>query len=256
MKSIGVEIKKVVDESYSIDIGYDLMDKLIDDLKKGMILKVHKYAIITDDKVKALYGDFLLDKLLNEGFNVQIFSFPNGEINKTRETKAKIEDEMLEAGYRKDSCIISLGGGVVTDLAGFLASTYCRGIPFINYATTFLAAADAAIGGKTAVDTQKATNMIGVIQQPRKVYIDLKTWETLEKKELQNGLSETIKHACISDYDFFEFLEKNIKLLKNCNGKILENLKVLEYICEKNIEIKYKVVTADENEEGLREVLQ
>lgn len=255
MKRYEVQIKKIVDESYSIDIGYDLIDRLIGDLKAKMIPKVFKYAIITDENVKILYANLLENKMIEAGFNVKVFSIPSGEKYKTREMKAKIEDEMLEAGYRKDSCIIAMGGGVVTDLAGFLAATFCRGIPFINYATTFLAAADAAIGGKTAVDTSKATNMIGLIIQPQKVYIDLKTWETLPNKEIQNGLAETIKHACIADYEFFEFLESNICTIKECNRNIVEQQKYLEYICEKNLEIKYNVVVKDEHEQGLREIL-
>ena len=255
MKRYEVQIKKIVDESYSIDIGYDLIDRLIGDLKAKLIPKVFKYAIITDENVKILYANLLEKKMIEAGFNVKVFSIPSGEKYKTREMKAKIEDEMLEAGYRKDSCIIAMGGGVVTDLAGFLAATFCRGIPFINYATTFLAAADAAIGGKTAVDTSKATNMIGLIIQPQKVYIDLKTWETLPNKEIQNGLAETIKHACIADYEFFEFLESNICTIKECNRNIVEQQKYLEYICEKNLEIKYNVVVKDEHEQGLREIL-
>ena len=103
---------------------------------------------------------------------------------------------MLEKGYRRDCCILAVGGGVVTDLAGFVAGTYGRGVPFINYATSLLAAADASVGGKTAVDTPLATNLIGLINQPQKVYLDLDTWKTLPEREIYSGLAETIKHAC------------------------------------------------------------
>ena len=91
---------------------------------------------------------------------------------------------MLEKGYRRDCCILAVGGGVVTDLAGFVAGTYGRGVPFINYATSLLAAADASVGGKTAVDTPLATNLIGLINQPQKVYLDLDTWKTLPEREI------------------------------------------------------------------------
>lgn len=96
----------------------------------------------------------------------------------------------------RDCCILAVGGGVVTDLAGFVAGTYGRGVPFINYATSLLAAADASVGGKTAVDTPLATNLIGLINQPQKVYLDLDTWKTLPEREIYSGLAETIKHAC------------------------------------------------------------
>ena len=255
MQTINVKIEKVINNSYEIEIGYDMFEKLVDDIKHKIVPNVYRYAIITDSNVAALYGYRLFELMKKQGFNVDIYSIPAGEKSKTRENTAEIEDKMLEAGFRKDSCIIALGGGVVTDLAGFLAATYCRGIPVINYATTFLAAADASIGGKTAVDTPLATNMIGLIVQPQKVYIDLKTWETLDDAQIENGLSETIKHACIADADFFEYLNANIDVIKERGRSDKRYIDMLEYICRKNIEIKYNVVTQDEQEDGLREVL-
>ena len=255
MQTINVKIEKVINNSYEIEIGYDMFEKLVDDIKHKIVPNVYRYAIITDSNVAALYGYRLFELMKKQGFNVDIYSISAGEKSKTRENKAEIEDKMLEAGFRKDSCIIALGGGVVTDLAGFLAATYCRGIPVINYATTFLAAADASIGGKTAVDTPLATNMIGLIVQPQKVYIDLKTWETLDDAQIENGLSETIKHACIADADFFEYLNANIDVIKERGRSDKRYIDMLEYICRKNIEIKYNVVTQDEQEDGLREVL-
>lgn len=255
MQTINVKIEKVINNSYEIEIGYDMFEKLVDDIKHKIVPNVYRYAIITDSNVAALYGYRLFELMKKQGFNVDIYIIPAGEKSKTRENKAEIEDKMLEAGFRKDSCIIALGGGVVTDLAGFLAATYCRGIPVINYATTLLAAADASIGGKTAVDTPLATNMIGLIVQPQKVYIDLKTWETLDDAQIENGLSETIKHACIADADFFEYLNANIDVIKERGRSDKRYIDMLEYICRKNIEIKYNVVTQDEQEDGLREVL-
>ena len=129
--------------------------------------------------------------------------------SKVRKTKEEIEDAMLAKGYRRDCCVIAVGGGVVTDLAGFLAGTFGRGVPVIHYATTLLAAADASIGGKTAVDTDLATNLIGLIYQPKKVYVDIDAWKTLPKRHLINGLAETIKHACLADYELFTYLEEH-----------------------------------------------
>ena len=156
---------------------------------------------------------------------------------------------MLSKGYRRDCCVLAVGGGVVTDLAGFLAGTYGRGVPFINYATTLLAAADASVGGKTAVDTPLATNLIGLFNQPQKVYLDIEAWSTLPERQVYSGMAETIKHACLADKAFFDFLDANM-------DKILANDKeACEYIAEKNCQIKYNVVMKDERESGLREVL-
>ena len=138
MAVFNVELKKVVDDSYEIEIGYELVERLIEDLKKGLVGKITKFAIITDSIVEELYAGKLLAKLVEAEFTGDIFVFPEGEKSKTRETKAMIEDAMLAKGYRRDCCIIAIGGGVVTDLAGFLAGTYGRGVPFINFSTTLL----------------------------------------------------------------------------------------------------------------------
>jgi len=244
-----VELKKVVDDSYDIEIGYDLINKLVTDIEKGLVGKIRKFAVITDTNVSELYAKPICEKLIRAGYEVDMFVFAAGEKSKTRETKAGIEDAMLEKGYRRDCCIIAVGGGVVTDLSGFVAGTYGRGVPFINYATTLLAAADASVGGKTAVDTPMATNLIGLFNQPEKVYIDIASWATLPEREMKSGMAETIKHACIASEDMFEFLEENMANIMNFSPF------ACEYIAENNCRIKYKVVMQDEREAGLREVL-
>jgi 3-dehydroquinate synthase len=249
MAVFNVELKKVVDDSYEIEIGYELVERLIEDLKKGLVGKITKFAIITDSIVEELYAGKLLAKLVEAGFTGDMFVFPEGEKSKTRETKAMIEDAMLAKGYRRDCCIIAIGGGVVTDLAGFLAGTYGRGVPFINYSTTLLSAADASVGGKTAVDTPLATNLIGLFNQPKKVYIDIATWSTLPKRQIYSGLAETIKHACLADREFFEYLREHI------DDIIVGDKNACEHIAHKNCNIKYQVVMKDERESGLREIL-
>jgi len=249
-----VELKKVVDDSYDIEVGRNLFDTLIKDLKGSLGEGISRYAIITDSNVRKLYGEKLYERLVNEGFIVDLISFSAGEESKVRATKEMIEDEMLAKGHRRDSCIIAIGGGVVTDLAGFVAGTFGRGIPFINYSTTILGSADASVGGKTAVDTPLATNLIGLIYQPKKVYIDLASWETLPKEQISNGLAETIKHACLADKSFFEFLEANIEKLLEPNG-IHNHPEICEHIAEKNCKIKYEVVKQDEREANLRQIL-
>ncbi len=249
MSTFNVELKKVVDDSYDIEIGFELMDKLICDLKNGLVGKLRKFAVITDSIVKDLYADKIYNMLLKEGYQADLFVFEAGERQKTRKTKEEIEDAMLAKGYRRDCCIIAIGGGVVTDLAGFIAGTYGRGIPFINYATTLLAAADASVGGKTAVDTPLATNLIGLFNQPEKVYLDIATWKTLPERQIISGMAETIKHACLASRSFFDYLNDNMDNLLRVEKE------ACEHIAEENCKVKYEVVMKDELESGLREVL-
>ena len=175
---------------------------------------------------------------------MDLFVFPAGEKSKSRESKAKIEDAMLKKGYRRDCCIIAVGGGVVTDLSGFIAGTYGRGVPFINFATTLLAAADASVGGKTAIDTPLATNTIGLFNQPQKVYIDIAAWKTLPQRQMASGMAETIKHACLGSEDMFEFIEENLDDIYSFKKF------ACEYIAENNCRINYNVVMKHEREAG------
>lgn len=145
--------------------------------------------------------------------------------------------------------IIAVGGGVVTDLAGFVAGTFGRGIPFINYATTLLAAADASVGGKTAVDTPLATNLIGLFNQPQKVYLDIATWKTLPQRQLASGMAETIKHACMASSDLFTFLEEHMDDIMHVN-KVHVNI-LQKKIARSNIMLLKKM----RKKAGLREIL-
>ena len=249
MSTFYVDLKKTVDDSYEIEVGRSLAGKLAEDLKRGVAGGSRRFALITDSNVEKLYAEPIRDRLFEAGLEGEIFSFPAGEKSKTRETKAELEDRMLAAGYRRDCFVLAVGGGVVSDLAGILAGTYGRGVPFINYATTLLAAADASVGGKTAVDTPLATNLIGLFNQPKKVYIDIDCWSTLPAREISSGLAETVKHACLADKAFFEYLEEHM------DGILQNEPKACEFMARRNCEIKYRVVMKDEREAGLREVL-
>lgn len=249
MGVFNVELKKVVDDSYEIEIGFGLEDKLLSDIRNGLVGGISKFAVVTDTNVKELYADNIINKLVDAGYKADLFVFEAGELSKTRKTKELVEDAMLEKGYRRDCCIIAVGGGVVTDLAGFVAGTFGRGVPFINYATTLLAAADASVGGKTAVDTPLATNLIGLFNQPKKVYIDIATWRTLPDRQIASGLAETIKHACIANEEFFAYIEAHIEEI------LAIDKDACEHIANENCKIKYNVVMKDERESGLREIL-
>ena len=244
-----VELKKVVDDSYEIETGFELENKLIKDIQSGLVGTIKKFAIVTDSIVKDLYAKKIYDRFGEAGYQADLFVFAAGEKNKTRKTKEEIEDAMLEKGYRRDCCIIAVGGGVVSDLAGFVAGTYGRGVPFINYSTTLLSAADASVGGKTAVDTPLATNLIGLFNQPKKVYLDIATWKTLPKNQIASGLAETIKHACLANSSFFDYLKLHI------DDIFANDQAACSHIAEENCKIKYQVVMKDERESGLREVL-
>lgn len=249
MQNFRVQLKKVVDDSYDVRIGHQLIPELVQDMKKGLAGSCHKFAVVTDSNVRDLYAAPIVEALEKAGLQAELFVFPAGEKSKVRKTKEEIEDAMLAKGFRRDCCIVAVGGGVVSDLAGFVAGTFGRGVPFVNYATTLLAAADASIGGKTAVDTELATNLIGLIYQPKKVYVDIDTWKTLPKEHLINGLAETVKHACLADAAFFDYLEEHVDDVLNGVPEACET------ICEKNCNVKYQVVMKDEREKSLREIL-
>lgn len=249
MSTFNVELKRVVDDTYEIEIGFGLQDKLIEDLKNGLVGKIKKFAVVTDSIVKDLYAESILKKIQEAGYQADLFVFEAGEKSKTRKTKEQVEDAMLEKGYRRDCCIIAVGGGVVTDLAGFVAGTYGRGVPFINYATTLLAAADASVGGKTAVDTPLATNLIGLFNQPEKVYLDIAAWKTLPERQVYSGLAESIKHGCLASKKYFDYLDEHMEEILAIDPVCCE------HIANENCRIKYQVVMKDERESGLREIL-
>lgn len=208
-----------------------------------------KIAIITDDQVAPLYGKPFQDTLLKHGLNVHLFVFPHGEQSKTRATKEALENQLLEKNFGRDSCLIALGGGVATDLGGYVAATYCRGIPLIMAPTSLLGMVDASIGGKTGVNTPYGKNMIGCIYQPKKIWIDPLTLRSLPKKELSCGIVETIKHGLIADASFFDYLEEHVEDVRLLHDAILEK------VILKSCQIKQAIVTQDERENGMRRLL-
>ncbi len=188
-----------------------------------------RYAIVTDHTVAALYGQ---DAVRYLGPSTQLFSFPPGEKSKTRATKEWLENAMLEAGYNRETTVVGLGGGVVTDMAGFLASTFYRGVPLILIPTTLMAMVDSALGGKNGVNTELGKNQIGTIYQPKQVIFDRRFLATLPASEWRNGLSEVIKHGLIA------------------NPLLLETFDVYEAA-----EVKRRIIAADIYDKGKRRLL-
>lgn len=178
-----------------IQIGYHLMDHIAADLTRN-INNVSNYVIITDTQLAPLYLDALYQSIqshLKSSQRLLTRILPCGEQSKSRAVKASIEDFLLDQKCTRDTCLIALGGGVMGDLVGFVASTFMRGVPFIQIPTTLLAMVDSSIGGKTAIDTLHGKNLIGTFWQPKRIYMNLSVLETLPKREMANGMAEVIK---------------------------------------------------------------
>lgn len=174
-----------------------------------------KIAIIADAFIAQLYGIDLAKRL-----NAKLFTIPSGEEAKTRKTCEKIEDELLQAGFGKTSVLIALGGGATTDAVGFIASIYLRGVSLILIPTTLLAMVDAAIGGKTAIDTPFGKNLLGTTYHPKAVLIDLQLLEKLPEKEWKNGLAEVWKLALIYDKKIWKQREEKEIFIEAIKAKV------------------------------------
>ncbi|MEI8365677.1 MAG: 3-dehydroquinate synthase [Parachlamydiaceae bacterium] len=230
---------------YEIEIGSGILNHQAQYLQT----LASRFALITDDRVAQLYGKQLHKTLSSSGLESHLFSFEHGEQNKTRATKEHLENQLFEKGLGRDTCVIAVGGGVVTDIAGYIAATYCRGIPLVMIPTSLLGMVDASIGGKTGVNVPHGKNMLGCIYQPKKVIIDICTLASLPKKEIAIGVVEMIKHGLIADCTLFEYLETHSRQLLDLNSDVLEKA-IFE-----NCRIKKEIVEQDEKGEGKRHLL-
>jgi 3-dehydroquinate synthase len=202
-----------------------------------------RFALFCNEQIAALHGNKWALQLQNQGLNIALFTFPAGEREKSRERKAQLEDLLFSEQLGSDTCMIALGGGVTTDLVGFLASTYCRGVPLVFVPTTLLAMVDAAIGGKTGINTRFGKNLLGTYYPADKIFIDTSLLSSLPQDEWTNGLAEVIKYACIRSPTLFA-------TLKVWRPEELDN------VVEESILIKMGVVEKDCDEKaGLRRIL-
>ncbi len=236
-----------ISTTYSIKIREQLLQNPEEILELG--LAKSKFAIIADQTVAALYASPLSQWLCDNGIINQIITFPAGESFKTRAIKEQMEDQLFFNGFGRDSVIVALGGGVVTDLGGYLAATYCRGIPLIMMPTSLLAMVDAGIGGKVGINVPFGKNMLGSIYQPRLVLIDSSSLKSLPKKEIQNGFVEMIKHGLVADSHYFNFLEDNADELIQLDSQLIQ--KAIYQSCL----IKKGIVERDEREDNRRRIL-
>ncbi|MBS4168956.1 3-dehydroquinate synthase [Parachlamydia sp. AcF125] len=230
---------------YEIKIGRHILN----DLSKFLKPFGHKFALIADTITGPLYGEKIKEMLLKEGLEASLFTFPSGEAYKTRATKENLENQLFEKGLGRDTCLLAVGGGVVTDLAGFIAATYCRGIPLVMLPTTLLGMVDASIGGKTGVNTPRGKNLVGCIYQPQLVIMDVSTLGSLSREEIKNGAVEMIKHGLIADASYFSYLALHSDRLLALESAILQ--KAIYESCR----IKKEMVEQDEKERGKRHLL-
>ncbi len=227
-----------------------LGDGLLGDLGKIVTERIpaHRYAVISDSNVAPRYGD-LIQQQLGRTHNCSLFEFPAGEQNKTRKTWATLTDDMLSAGFGRDCAVVALGGGVVGDMAGFVASTFLRGVPYIQIPTSLLAMIDSSVGGKTGVDTRHGKNLVGTFCQPTLVVADVSTLATLPPRHVSAGAAEAIKHGAISDTAYFGWLSGNSERVLALDADALTQL------VHRSVQIKSSVVAKDERELGLRAIL-
>ena len=214
------------------------------------VAPAHRYAIITDANVGPLYAG-QVKKAFNRD-KVDVLTIAAGESNKTRDTWASLTDQMLVRGFGRDSAVIALGGGVIGDLAGFVAATFMRGIPVVQVPTSLMAMVDAAIGGKTAVDTPSGKNLVGVFHAPAAIVSDPQVLGTLPLNELRAGFAEVIKHGVIADEPYLRRVVGWANDLLAKGGSASDTM--LAAIV-RSIEIKAGIVSRDEREEGLRKTL-
>jgi 3-dehydroquinate synthase len=247
MVTVRVSIRETRDASYPIVIGTGVLSDLPRAVRAAA--SATRYAVVSDDTVAPLYGARVVSALLADGLAAELFTFPAGELHKSRDTWTALSDQLLAAGFGRDSAMIALGGGVVGDVTGFVAATYLRGVPYIQVPTTLLAMIDSSIGGKTGVDVPAGKNLIGAFHQPRLVVADLAVLESLPIAQLAAGLAEAIKHGVIADSEYFRTLEATHAALLGRDPVALERA------VARSVEIKAAIVAADEREAGLRAIL-
>ena len=243
-KTLHVELGE---NSYPLVVGTGLLDGI------GKLLAPHtksnKVLVVSDAFVKTRYMPVVLNSLKDIGLDVSTVEVPVGEESKSLGQFARIQDSLVEHQLDRGSMLIALGGGVVGDLAGFAASVYMRGIPYVQIPTTLQAQVDASVGGKTAINHPKGKNLIGAFHQPKLVAIDVDTLKTLPQRDIRAGLIEVIKMGVIRDIPLFERVEENLEAILSLDDTTL--IKIISQACVNKAEI----VAKDEKESGLRMVL-
>ena len=244
MKTVEVELGA---RSYDILIGSGLLNRVADILSE--IGTGKKLVIITNPTVSELYGNSLKENLSRANFDTALLTVPDGEAYKSLDTAGRLYTRLTDCFAERNTPILALGGGVIGDLAGFVAATYMRGVPLVQIPTTLLAQVDSSIGGKVAVDHGKLKNKIGTFYQPRIVISDTATLKTLPQKEFANGMAEIIKSAVIRDKPFFIYIKQNLDKIKRLDSSVMEE------VISRSASIKAGIVAQDETDTGIRNLL-
>lgn len=229
-----------VKKPYDILIGAGMLDKIPEVL--GENVRAEKIVVVTDDNVDKIYSEKVLKLLENAGYETLKFVFPHGEKHKTLNTISDALEFMAENNVTRADCILALGGGIVGDVSGYLAASYLRGVDFIQVPTTFLAAIDSSVGGKTGVNLKAGKNLAGAFYQPRAVVCDIDTFKTLPSENFKEGVAEAIKYGIICDIELFNTLSDE----KDWD---------LETVIECCVKIKAEIVSEDEFDTGKRQLL-
>lgn len=227
------------DGEYPLHIEPGIMERLGDIV--SALAPGHRQVVIRDDNLATLQKPPL--------GNAEMLTFRAGEQHKARATWSQLTDDMLARGADRATVIIAFGGGVTTDLAGFVAATFLRGIPWIAVPTTTLAICDAAIGGKTGVDTAAGKNLVGAFHQPLAVVADPRVLRTLPQTAYIDGLAETVKHAAIADASFWDWLEEH------CQQIVARDEEIVTEMLSRSMAIKVEIASSDEREAGRRVIL-
>jgi 3-dehydroquinate synthase len=246
MKTINVRLKE---RSYQIKIKAQSMDEAGELARLALGARTRNAIVVSNSTVDALYSKRLGNSLKRADFHVSHFLMGDGERFKNLRTAESLYKFLIEQKFERSDVIVALGGGVVGDVAGFVAATYLRGIKFIQIPTTLLAQIDSSVGGKTGVNHALGKNLIGAFHQPSLVVIDPATLNTLPPREMRAGLQEAIKYGVIKDRRLFYRIAREIERLKQCNADELTHL------ITRSCEIKARVVEQDEREGGLRRIL-
>ncbi len=244
MKTVHVDLGE---RSYNILIQSGLLSQVAQQLEDLRVSS--RLFLVSNPLVYDLFGEKLQERLRAQGFDVTEILLPDGETAKTLDTVERAYTDLSSHGADRQSTVVALGGGVTGDIAGFVAATYMRGIPYLQIPTTLLAQVDSSVGGKTGVNHRAGKNMIGAFYQPALVCIDPETLLTLPEREFRSGLFEVIKYGLIYDAEFFAFLELELEKIQRRVPEVLE--KVVARCCE----IKSEVTTRDEKELDLRRIL-
>jgi len=231
--------------SYRVVCGAGVLAGLRSELRRvGNFSSVH---IVTSAKVWSAVGKQVMRSL--RGIKAQVHKFNDAEARKNLKSVERIARRLVKAGADRRALVIAVGGGVVGDVAGFAAASYLRGVVLVQVPTTLVAQTDSAIGGKTGVNLPEGKNLIGAFYAPKLVVVDTNTLETLPQREFRGGLAEVIKYGVIADARLFAFLERNFEKV------LARERRALQYLITRSAEIKAAVVSRDERESGLREIL-